>query len=112
MLVHVYGTPRLYQKTGKFSVFANQIVPAGEGALRLAFEKLKDQLEKEGLFDEQRKRTITKFPEKIGLITAEDSMAYSDFVKVLKHRMGGIKIFFYPVNVQGKNSVESIVRGI
>lgn len=110
MLVHVYGNPSLYSKTGKFSVHANQIVPAGEGALKLAFEKLKEKLEKEGLFNEQRKRLISKFPEKIGLITAKDSRAYSDFVKVLKYRMGGIKIFFYPVNVQGKDSVESIIR--
>lgn len=110
MLVHVYGTPNLYPKTGKFSIFANQIVPTGEGALKLAFEKLKDKLDKEGLFDEQRKRLVSKFPEQIGLITAKDSMAYSDFIKVLKQRMGGIKIFFYPVNVQGKNSVESIMR--
>lgn len=110
MLVHVYGTPRLYQKTGRFSIFANQIVPAGEGALKLAFEKLKEKLEKEGLFNKQRKRLISEFPEKIGLITAKDSRAYSDFIKVLKYRMGGIKIFFYPVNVQGKDSVESIIR--
>lgn len=49
MLVHVYGTPRLYKKTGRFSVYANQIVPAGEGALKLAFEKLKDQINNRGL---------------------------------------------------------------
>lgn len=110
MMVHVYGTPRLYQKTGKFSIFANQIVPSGEGALRLAFEKLKEKLEKEGLFNDQRKRLISEFPEKIGLITAKDSRAYSDFIKVLQHRMGGIKIFFYSVNVQGKDSVESMIR--
>lgn len=110
MLVHVYGIPRLYQKTGKFSVYASQIVPAGEGALRLAFEKLKEKLEKEGLFTEERKRKITEFPERIGLITAKDSRAYGDFVKVLKHRMGGMEIFLYPVNVQGKASVKSIIR--
>lgn len=109
MLVHVYGTPRLYKKDGRFSVFAEQIIPAGEGALRLAFEKLKIKLEKEGLFDIERKRPIPVFPERIGFITAKGSKAYSDFVKVLKNRMGGIKIYFYPVNVQGKNSVSSIL---
>lgn len=110
MLVHVYGSPSLYPKTGKFSVHAKQIVPAGEGALKLAFEKLKEMLEKEGLFDEQRKRTIPEFPERIGLITAKDSRAYGDFIKLLGNRMGGLKIFFYPVNVQGKNSARSIVE--
>jgi exodeoxyribonuclease VII large subunit len=110
MLIHVYGTPRLYQKTSRFSIFANQIVPAGEGALRLAFEKLRSKLEKEGLFDLERKRPLPIFPEKIGLITSKGSQAYSDFVKVLKERMGGIKIYFYPVNVQGRDSVSSILQ--
>lgn len=110
MLVHVYGIPRLYKKTGRFSIFAEQIVPAGEGALRLAFEKLKLKLDKEGLFDPQRKRSLPIFPEKIGLITAKNSKAYSDFIKVLKHRIGGLKVYFYPVNVQGRDSVDSILK--
>lgn len=110
MLVRVYGSPHLYPKTGKFSVYAKQIVPAGEGALKLAFEKLKEMLKKEGLFDEQRKRIIPEFPERIGLITAKDSKAYGDFIKLLGDRMGGLEIFFYPVNVQGKDSAKSIVR--
>jgi len=110
MLVHIYGIPRLYKKTGRFSVYADQIIPAGEGALRLTFEKLKKKLEDEGLFDEQRKRLIPEFPERIGLITAKNSRAYGDFVKVLNHRMGGLKIFFYPVNVQGRDSAQSIIR--
>jgi exodeoxyribonuclease VII large subunit len=110
MLVHIYGVPRLYQKTGRFSLHATQIVPAGEGALRIAFEKLKEKLASEGLFDEARKRQIVPFPEKIGLITAKDSRAFSDFVKVLKHRIGGLKIYFCPVSVQGKDSVDSIIQ--
>lgn len=109
MLAHVYGIPRLYKKTGRFTLFANQIVPAGEGALRIAFEKLKLKLEREGLFDETRKRPLPAFPQKIGLITAKNSQAYADFIKVLAERMGGIKIYFYPVQVQGKDSVDSIL---
>ncbi|MCH7641173.1 exodeoxyribonuclease VII large subunit [Patescibacteria group bacterium] len=112
MLVHVYGTPRLYKKTGQFSVFASRIVPAGEGALALAFEKLKSKLDKEGLFDIDRKRVPPVFPEKIGLITAKNSRAYSDFIKVLKNRMGGLKIYFYPVSVQGRESVPTIINAI
>jgi len=110
MLVHIYGIPRLYKKTGRFSIFASLIVPAGEGAIRIAFEKLKLKLEKEGLFDEARKRPLPMFPQRIGLITAKNSEAYSDFIKVLTARMGGIKIYFYPVQVQGRNSVASLVR--
>ena len=109
MLVHIYGIPRLYKKTGRFSIFANQIIPAGEGALKVAFEKLKVKLEKEGLFALERKRPIPRFPENIGLITAKNSSAYSDFIKVLSERMGGINIYFYPVRVQGRGSIESII---
>lgn len=112
MLVQVTGTPRLYQKSGRFSIFADQISPAGLGALQIAFEKLKLRLEKEGIFDVSRKRSLPEFPEKIGLITALGSRAYSDFIKVLSERIGGIKIYFYPVQVQGESSVKSIVRAI
>ena len=95
MLVHIYGVPRLYQKTGRFSISATQIMLAGEGSLKTAFEKLKSRLEKEGLFEKTRKRPLPMFPQKIGLITAKNSQAYYDFIKVLKARMGGIKIYFY-----------------
>jgi len=110
MLVHIYGIPRLYQKTGRFSISAVQIVPAGEGALKISFEKLKAKLEKEGFFSESRKRPLPMFPQRIGLITAKNSQAYYDFIKVLKNRMGGIKIFFHPVSVQGRDSSISIIK--
>jgi len=110
MVVQIIGTPKLYQKSGRFSIFANQINPAGAGALAIAFEKLKQRLELEGLFDKDRKRSLPKFPEKIGIITAKDSRAYSDFIKILSERMNGIKIYFYPVSVQGADSVNSIIN--
>ncbi|MHA2060842.1 MAG: exodeoxyribonuclease VII large subunit, partial [Candidatus Sifarchaeia archaeon] len=110
MRVHIYGTPSLYRKSGNFRISADRIVPAGEGALKIAFEKLKSKLDKEGLFDIERKRKTPVFPENIGFITAKNSRAYSDFVKVLKNRMGGIKVYFHPVRVQGKNSVDTILK--
>lgn len=110
MKVKVVGHPRLYQKDASFSLFANAIYPSGEGALKIAFEKLCNRLTKEGLFDPDRKRPIPEFPENIGLITAPDSQAYADFVKVLRRRMGGLTIFFYPVFVQGQQSASSILR--
>lgn len=109
MLVKVYGAPRLQQKTGRFSFFAENIVPSGEGALKLAFERLKKKLEKEGLFSPERKRPITKYPKEIALLTAPGSQAYADFVKVLKQRIGGVKIYFLPISVQGMDSVGSII---
>jgi len=112
MLVKVYGNAGLYQKTGRFSIQASQILPSGEGALKLAYEKLKTQLETEGLFAPERKRPLPMFPSSVGLITAKGSEAYNDFIKVVGERLGGLKIFFYPVSVQGSGSVPSILQAL
>jgi exodeoxyribonuclease VII large subunit len=112
MKIYVTGEPRLYRRSGKFSIYAYKIEPAGEGALKIAFEKLKKKLEDEGLFEITRKRILPQYPQNIGLVTAKNSQAENDFLKVLKHRMGGIKIYYYPVSVQGENSVKQIVRAI
>lgn len=112
MLVHVYGTPHLHRKSGRFRLHAYQILPAGEGQLRIAFEKLKLQMEKEGLFAPERKRPLPLFPQNIGLLTAKNSAAYSDFVKVLTNRMGGMKIYFLPVSVQGVHAIKEVAQGI
>jgi exodeoxyribonuclease VII large subunit len=112
MLVQVFGRPRIYKKAGRFRIWADEILPTGEGALKLAFEKLKQKLEKEGFFAPERKRAIPRFPERIGLITAKESRAYSDFVKVLGERLGGLTIYFYPVSVQGFEAVSSIIRAL
>lgn len=112
MLVHVYGTPHLHRKSGRFRLHAYQILPAGEGELRIAFEKLKGKLDKEGLFAPERKRKLPKYPEKIGLLTAAHSAALSDFIKVLKSRMVGIKIFHLPISVGGVDAISNIASGI
>ncbi len=112
MRVHVYGVPRIHQKSGRFSITAERIVPAGEGALKLAFEKLKAQLTNEGIFDDSRKRALPPFPQKVGLVTAKGSQAYNDFVKILKDRMGGIHIYFAPVTVQGDSAPQAIIDAL
>lgn len=110
MLVHVYGTPHIHQKSGRFRITADQIIPTGVGELKIAFEMLKIKLEKEGLFAPERKRQIPEYPTKIALLTAENSQAYHDFIKILNARTGNLKIFFFPIAVQGADSVRSIIR--
>ena len=110
MRVKVTGIPRLYTKTARFSLTASSIEPFGEGSLKQAFDKLRKQLESEGLFNEDRKRLINPLPERIGIITAINSEGYHDFIKVLNARMGGIKIFVYNVAVQGREAVPSIIK--
>lgn len=110
MLVHVHGTAGLYKTSGRFRLFASQITPHGEGALQIAFDKLKKQLESEGLFDPSHKRPLPEWPQKIGLITAKDSSAYHDVIKILKARMGGLTIKHLPVNVQGYQALPTIKK--
>ena len=110
-LVHVYGYPRLYGKSGKFSLSAYKIVPVGDGKLMKAFLELKAKLEAEGLFDEGRKRSLPPYPARVFLLTAPGSRAYSDFVKVTRERgFGKITIYHIPIRVQGVEAVPSILR--
>lgn len=110
MRVRVYGHPRIYPKTGRFSINVEWAEPTGEGALKRAFELLKAELEKEGLFAPERKRALPRFPKTIGLIASKESAAYGDFIKVLKERFGGIHIFFYHVRVQGSEAIADIEK--
>ncbi len=110
MRVRLFGIPRVYPKSGRFSLYVQWIEVQGEGSLQKAFELLKEELKKEGLFLEERKREIPQFPKRIGLITSKESAAFKDFIKVLKHRFGGIDIYLYDVSVQGEGSVLEIVE--
>ncbi len=112
MKVRVWGVPRVYPKYGRLSFVVERIELSGEGALRRAFELLKARLDAEGLFAPERKRLLPRFPERIGLITSPEAAAYSDFLKVLKARRGGMEILFVPVSVQGRDAPEHILAAI
>jgi exodeoxyribonuclease VII large subunit len=112
MLVQVYGRPGLYKGSGRFRLQASMIVPHGEGAMQIAFEKLRLRLEEEGLFDESHKRPLPEWPEKVTLVTAANSSAYFDLVKIIQARMGSIVIKHIPVNVQGAQAVPSIIKAL
>ncbi len=111
MRVRVTGTPRLHQKTGRFSIFVESVELAGEGSLKRAFELTKQKLEKEGLFAGERKREIESFPTRIGLIASRESAAYTDFMRIINERWGGVEVYLYHCNVQGNDAVSSIVKG-
>lgn len=107
--IRVRGYPNLYAKSGHFTFLVEKIYLVGEGALRRAFEVLKKKLEEEGLFRKDLKRPIPQYSEKIGLITSRGAAAYTDFIKVMRARWGGVKIYFYPASVQGESAVEEIL---
>lgn len=108
MQVRLYGVPKIYPKSGKLSLTVQWVEASGEGALKRAFELLKEELEREGLFSLSRKREITKFPNKIGLIASKESAAYKDFLKIISQRFP-IEISLFDVSVQGENSISDIV---
>ncbi len=112
MRVRVFGWPRIYPKYGKFSISAEKIELAGEGALRKALAALRQKFESEGLFDPARKRTLPRFPERIALVASKESAAYGDFIRVVGERWRGLEIDVYHVLVQGDRAPQEIVRAI
>ncbi len=111
MVVRVAGSPRLHPLYN-FSFQVQSIVPIGEGALRRAADLLAAKLEAEGLFDASRKRPLPYPPRRIALITAGDSAAYADFMKISNARWGGLHIVHYNVLVQGEQAPGEIVAAL
>ena len=111
-VVRVGGTPRLYVPYGKYSFSVRSVEPVGEGALRKAFERLKAQLEAEGLFLVERKRPLPRIPTSIGLITSRDGAVIHDIQRTLASRWGRLKLVLAPVPVQGKNAAAAVVSAL
>lgn len=111
MQVRLTGSPTTFRK-GQYVFRPRQVQLVGEGSLRQAYEQLKKQLTKEGLFDEDRKRELPRFPKKIGLVTSPDAAAYTDFLRILKNRWSGLEIVHVPVQVQGQRAVSTITAGL
>lgn len=109
MKVCVFGYPSV-KPWSSFQIDVQRIDPVGEGALKRAYEMLKKKLEAEGLFDAARKRSLPRFPARIGLITSRDAAAYGDFLRILNNRWGGMEVAFYNVRVQGKDAVPEILE--
>jgi len=112
MKVIVFGSVSLYNKDGSYQLYINDMQPDGVGALNLAFEQLKEKLNKEGLFNAEFKKPIPVFPQKIGVMTAPDGAAIRDIFSVLKRRYPVAEIVFFPVAVQGENAAPEISEAI
>lgn len=112
MQIIAYGAVSVYEKGGYYSLNIKAVEADGEGALSLAYEKLKKQLEAEGLFDEDHKRPIPSFPRKIGVVTSPTGAAIKDIITTLKRRSNLVDLILYPCLVQGADAAESIAQGI
>ncbi|OAI12257.1 exodeoxyribonuclease VII large subunit [Methylomonas koyamae] len=94
----------LYEPRGDYQLVVEHLAEAGDGALRLAFERLKQKLLAEGLFDQERKKPLPALPGRIGVITSPSGAAIHDILSVLKRRFPAIPVLVYPVAVQGDNA--------
>lgn len=112
LLVHVEGEVTLYEARGRYQLICRTIKEAGEGALYEAFEKLKAKLEKEGLFDPERKKRLPLLPRHIGIVTSPTGAALQDILHIITRRFPNMRITIAPARVQGAEAAEEISNGI
>ncbi|WP_421379505.1 exodeoxyribonuclease VII large subunit [Bacillus salacetis] len=108
MKVLVRGDISVYESGGQYQIYVKEMQPDGIGDLFLAFQQLKEKLEKQGLFDEARKRPLPKFPRKIGVITSPTGAAVRDIITTIERRYPIGEILVYPALVQGERAAQSI----
>ncbi len=110
--VIAHGNIDVFDKRGEYQIIIDLMEPEGIGDLQLAFEKLKQRLQKEGFFDESHKKKIPAFPDSIGVITSQTGAALRDILNITARRYKGIRIIIYPVLVQGDGAAEEITAAI
>ena len=108
----VQGSISVYERDGKYQLYARKIKKEGVGRLYEEYEKLKKRLLAEGLFDEHRKKEIPKYGTKIGVVTAETGAVIQDICNVSKRRNPYVQIYLYPAKVQGEGAAQTIIRGL
>ncbi len=108
----VTGKIDVYERDGKYQLYAETIEDAGEGRLFAEFERLKARLSEMGMFDAAYKQPIPKFARTIGIVTAPTGAAVRDIISVSKRRNPYVRLLLYPALVQGEGAAESIVRGL
>ena len=112
MHVIIKGEVSVYEAMGHYQLYAHDMIPDGVGALHLAFEQLKEKLEREGLFEASRKRKIPLFPEHIGIITSPTGAAIQDILTTINRRFPKAKISIFPALVQGDQAKNDLVQKI
>ena len=107
-----FGSISVYEPRGQYQLIINKIEPKGIGSLQLAFQQLKEKLEKEGLFDHSHKKPIPFIPQKIGIVTSPTGAAIKDILNIIERRFANVEILIYPVKVQGEGAAEEIAKAI
>ena len=112
MKVLLVGRISVYEATGNYQIYVEQMMEDGIGNLYVAFEKLKKQLASEGLFAPEHKKKIPKIPERVGIVTAATGAAIKDILSTIKRRYPICETILFPSLVQGDAAAEDIVRNI
>lgn len=112
MKVVIKGRITLYESKGTYQIDVFDMKPAGAGELQIAFDKLKQKLFDEGLFNEEYKKPLPEFPQRVGIITSETGAAFQDFIRITQRRYPLVKLFLINASVQGTGSAESICNAI
>jgi exodeoxyribonuclease VII large subunit len=107
-----HGSISVYPPRGNYQLLVDAIEPLGAGALQLAFEQLKEKLQKEGLFDRTKKRPLPKYPSTIVVITSPQAAALKDVLTVLKRRAPFVKVILVPSLVQGEEAPKKLIQAI
>ena len=110
--LNIEGRISVYERRGAYQLIAAVAEPVGYGALQLAFEQLKKRLGEEGLFDEDHKKPIPRFPQRIGVVTSPTGAAIRDILNVIDRRFSTVEVILYPSLVQGEGAAEEIAAGI
>lgn len=106
------GSVSVYERDGKYQLYAKQIILEGTGLLYQRFEQLKTQLEEMGLFDKMYKKPIPKYATKVGICTASTGAAIQDIINISKRRNPFVQLYLYPCLVQGQGAAANIVNAI
>ncbi len=107
-----YGSITVYEPRGQYQLIINKIEPKGIGSLQLAFQQLKEKLEKEGLFARSHKKPIPFIPQKIGIVTSPTGAAIKDILHIIERRFANVEILINPVKVQGEGAAKEIASAI
>lgn len=110
--VVVFGTISVYERDGKYQLYANEIRLEGAGDLYGKFLKLKERLEEEGIFAPEYKRAIPFYAKTVGIVTAATGAAIQDIIHISKRRNPYVQLVLYPAAVQGEGAFETVVKGI
>ena len=112
MRVIAHGRVSVYESSGQYQLYVDDMQPDGAGSLAMRFEQLKRKLAAEGLFDESRKRPLPPMPRRIGVITSPSGAAVHDIINVLGRRFPAAQMILYPSEVQGAQAPAQLISGV